>query len=70
MKLTKIEHALLYIADMMENPMHDQYQIKNQVLNILGLYEKTKTKPKKTPTSKSTPSTQEKRPVKAPGKGR
>ena len=35
-KLTKIEHALLVLAEMMEVPNHDQYQIKNRILEILG----------------------------------
>lgn len=36
-KLNRIERALLYIADMMQDPVHDQYPIRHQVLDILGL---------------------------------
>ncbi len=36
-KLTKVEQALVYIADMIEDPNHDQYKIKQVVLDLLGL---------------------------------
>lgn len=35
-KLSKIERAILLLADYMEDPMHDEYKIKMQVLDILG----------------------------------
>ena len=38
-KLNRIEKAFLYIAGMMEDPVHDQYMIKAHILDILGLEE-------------------------------
>lgn len=38
-KITQIEKAIIYLAEFMENPFHDQYQIKNQVMDILGVKE-------------------------------
>lgn len=38
-KLNKIEKAILFLAEYMEDPNHDQYRIKTMVLDILGLEE-------------------------------
>lgn len=35
--LNKYEKALILLAEYMEDPMHDQYRIKAQVLDMLGL---------------------------------
>lgn len=38
-KLSKVERAIILLADYMEHPNHDQYHIQKHVLDILG-YEK------------------------------
>ncbi|MES2060234.1 MAG: hypothetical protein V4438_04355 [Patescibacteria group bacterium] len=35
-KLSKVEKAIVYLAEMMQDPMHDQYRIRAQVIDILG----------------------------------
>ncbi len=36
-KLTNTQKALIYLAEMMQDPMHDQYMIKARVFEILEL---------------------------------
>lgn len=36
-KLNRIEKAILFLAEYMEDPMHDQYKIRAMTLDILGL---------------------------------
>lgn len=36
-KLSRIEKAIVNLADMMEDPNHDQYMILKTTLEILGL---------------------------------
>lgn len=36
-KLTRIEKSLILLADYMEDPTHDRYQMKKMILDILGL---------------------------------
>lgn len=38
-KLSRIEQALILLAEYMQDPVHDQYMVKAQVLDILGLQE-------------------------------
>ena len=35
-KLSRIENAILYLARLMEDPMHDQYKVTTGVLELLG----------------------------------
>lgn len=35
-KLTKVEEAIIYLAEMLENPLHNEYKVKRAVLDILG----------------------------------
>lgn len=34
-ELSKVEKALIYLADMLEDPMHDQYKVRQKVEEIL-----------------------------------
>lgn len=36
-KLTKEQEAIIYLATMMENPMHHDYKLRMHILDILGL---------------------------------
>jgi len=38
-RLDQIEEAIIYLAEMMEDPTHDMYMIKDKVLDILRLEE-------------------------------
>lgn len=45
--LTKVQKAILLLANYMEDPMHHDYRVQNHVLDILGL-ELVPTKSKRT----------------------
>ena len=36
-KLNRIEKAILHLADLLEDPMHDQYKVRLMIMDILGL---------------------------------
>ena len=38
-KLNKIERAILLLAEYLENPQHDQFKVRQHILEMLGLEE-------------------------------
>ncbi len=45
-KINKVEKAIIYLAWMLEDPLHDQYRLRDHVLDILGLQDVPKKKSK------------------------
>jgi len=38
-RVTKVERGLIVLANYLEDPCHDQYRVRDQILEILGLEE-------------------------------